>query len=125
MLTSAAAALRAERFLEQRLGQFQAAAAAAHAGIRFGELFDDALLLVGRDRSRAGDFQRHLLDLLGIELRHQVARLLLGQRHQEDGGIVNVGHDVPDAGASEEKLMALRPARNPAARNIGAKRVAA
>ena len=39
---------------------------------------------------------------LGFELRHQIACLLLGQRHEEDGGIVNVGHDVPDAGASEE-----------------------
>ena len=41
---------------------------------------------------RAGDFDRHLLDLLRVELRHQHAGLLLGKRHQQDGGIVDVGH---------------------------------
>ena len=104
MLSSAAAALLPSAFWISDLGQLQPAAAAAHRWIGLGELLDHPLLLVGGDRARAGDLDRHLLDLLRVELGHQLAGLLFGQRHQQDGGVVNVGHGV----SCECRVLAAR-----------------
>ena len=57
-----------------------------------GELVDDRFLLVAAQAAELGDLDRDLLDLLGLELRHQLRRFLLGQAHQQDGGFADVGH---------------------------------
>jgi hypothetical protein len=49
-------------------------------------------LIFDGERPRAGYFNRYLFDLLWIQLGHQAAGFLLGQRHQKNGRIVNVGH---------------------------------
>jgi len=60
----------AKRFLNQGLGELDSASAATHRRIGFGKLLDRPLLFFGRKRSGAGNFDRHLLDLLGVELGH-------------------------------------------------------
>ena len=67
-LSSACAGIGAEDLLQQRFGRFQTAAAATGGWVGLRELVDDLFLLLAGDRPHAGDFDRDLLDLLGLEL---------------------------------------------------------
>ena len=77
----------AERFFDQRFGDFQAAGTHGHGSWRgVGKFVDNGFLLVAAGCPHLGDFDRDGLDLLGVELRHQLDRFFLGKAGQQNRG---------------------------------------
>ena len=92
-VSSARAGVRAERLLQERLGDFQTAAAAArrrassaaNSRITFSCSSDETL------RMRAISIET-CSTCFGSSLAEQRAGVFLGKTHQQHGGIVDVGH---------------------------------
>ena len=92
MFDSAAAAFAPSAFWISDFASSRPADTTGHRGVRFREFLDNTILLFRREGSGASNLDRNLLNLLGIELRHQLAGGFFRQRHQQDGGVANIGH---------------------------------
>ena len=79
-------------FFDQSSRHFQATGTTAHAARRgVGEFVDNDFLLFAGGISHFGNFNRHRLNLLGIELGENFRRLVLGQAGEQHSGFAEIG----------------------------------